>query len=252
MSNPLQNNISRQIILLGIPIIFSNLSRVIMGLADMAMVSRLGSNALAAAGMGSLLLWVIMSMGIGLRTAVQTVSSRRLGQKKYSMCSNTLYNGIMLAIIISIPFTIIGVYFAGDICSLFLKDLEVIKLCSNYMVIGCFSFIFVLTGFVFQGFYAGIEEARVHMVVTITSNILNIYLNAGLIYGSANIQQYFTELGIPWLTLLWSWFPFPSWGVKGAAAATLIASIWMVVHYSFFLLKDEMNNVLPSKLMLLV
>ena len=74
------NSISRQVIVLAIPIIFSNLSRVIMSLADMAMVSRLGTNELAATGMGSLLLWVIMSMGIGLRTAVQTVSSRRLGQ----------------------------------------------------------------------------------------------------------------------------------------------------------------------------
>ena len=51
-----------------------------MGLADMAMVSRLGATALAATGMGSLLVWVFLSMGIGVRTAVQTVSSRRLGQ----------------------------------------------------------------------------------------------------------------------------------------------------------------------------
>ena len=246
MSDHSKKSISRQIILLAIPIIFSNLSRVVMGLADMAMVSRLGSNALAATGMGSLLLWVIMSMGIGLRTAVQTVSSRRLGQKKYPMCSNALYNGMLLGIIISIPFTIISVYSVADICSYFLKDLEVITLCSDYMLIGCYSFIFVLTGFVFQGFYAGVEETRVHMVVTITSNALNIYLNAGLIYGSDKIQQYFTDLGIPWLALLWNWFPFPQWGVKGAAAATLIASIWMVVHYSFFLLKAGIKRYRPN------
>ena len=54
-----------------------------MGLADIAMVSRLGPIALAATGMGSLILWIIMSMGIGLRTGVQTVSARRLGQKSY-------------------------------------------------------------------------------------------------------------------------------------------------------------------------
>ena len=81
-------SISRQIIILAIPIIFSNMSRVIMGLADMAMVSRLGANALAATGMGYLLLWVVMSMGIGLRTAVQTVSALRLGQKRYGECGN--------------------------------------------------------------------------------------------------------------------------------------------------------------------
>ena len=67
-----------------------------MGLTDMAMVSRLGAVALAATGMGSLLLWVFMSMGIGVRTAVQTVTSRRLGQKIFDECGHALHNGIML------------------------------------------------------------------------------------------------------------------------------------------------------------
>ena len=78
-----------------------------MGLVDMAMVSRLGATELAATGMGSLLVWVFLSMGIGVRTAVQTVSARRLGQKKYSQCGNALHNGIILASCIAIPFTII-------------------------------------------------------------------------------------------------------------------------------------------------
>ena len=93
--------ISKQVIVLAIPIIFSNLSRVVMGLADMAMVSRLGAVALAATGMGSLLVWVFLSMGIGVRTAVQTVSARRLGQKKYPDCGNALFNGIILASVIA-------------------------------------------------------------------------------------------------------------------------------------------------------
>ena len=83
--------ISSEVITLAIPIIFSNLSRVIMGLTDMAMVSRLGAVALAATGMGSLLLWVVMSMGIGVRTAVQTVTSRRLGQKIFHECGHALH-----------------------------------------------------------------------------------------------------------------------------------------------------------------
>ena len=82
-----------------------------MGLADMAMVSRLGAVALAATGMGSLLLWVIMSMGIGLRTAVQTVASRRLGQKSYADCGHALHNGILLATAFGIPASIIGIFF---------------------------------------------------------------------------------------------------------------------------------------------
>ena len=55
MSENSNKSISKQVIILATPIIFSNLSRVAMGLADMAMVSRLGATALAATGMGSVL-----------------------------------------------------------------------------------------------------------------------------------------------------------------------------------------------------
>ena len=206
-------SISKQVIILAIPIIFSNLSRVVMGLADMAMVSRLGATALAATGMGSVLLWVCFSMGIGVRTAVQTVSSRRLGEKRYPECGNALHNGIILASFITIPFTIIGLVYVKEISNFFLEDADVILYCTDYLFIGYFSLIFVVIGFAFQGFYAGVEHMRVHMVVTITSNVLNVYLKAGFIYGSEHITQYFRELGLPWIAGLWNWVPFPALAV---------------------------------------
>ena len=213
-----------------------------MGLADMAMVSRLGANALAATGMGSLLLWVFMSMGIGLRTSVQTVTSRRLGQKRYPECGNALHNGIILALFSTIPFTIIGLVYVKEIANFFLEDAAVILYCTDYLYIGYFSLIFVVISFAFQGFYAGVEHMRVHMLVTITSNILNIYLNAGFIYGSDHITQYFADRGLPWLACLWNWTPFPALAVKGAAVATLLASIFMVLHYSYFLFKKRVRK----------
>ena len=217
-----------------------------MSLADMAMVSRLGVNALAATGMGSLLLWMIMSVGIGVRTAVQTVSSRRLGQKKYPQCANALHNGIILAICIAIPFTIIGTVYSGEIAGFFLEDSVVIPLCTDYIFIGYFGLIFVLISFAFQGFYAGVEETKVHMVVTITSNILNVYLNAGFIYGSERITQYFIDTNYPWIAGLWNWAAFPALAVKGAAIATLIASIFMVFHYTYFLLRKRLRRYRPN------
>ena len=240
-----QKSISRQIIILAIPIIFSNLSRVVMGLADMAMVSRLGAVSLAATGMGSLLLWVIMSMGIGLRTAVQTVASRRLGQKNYSECGHALHNGMMLAVAIGIPATLLGTKYTLEIAGLFLDAPDVITVCSDYMFYGIFGILFTLFGFVFQGFYTGVEQTKVHMKVTITSNIINVYLNAGLIYGSVGVSSFFTKLGIPWAAKLWSWYAFPVLAVKGAAIATVIASVWMVLHYIFLIYSAKLKRYQP-------
>ena len=77
---------------LALPVIISNLSRVLMGIVDMAMVGSLGASALAAVGMAGMVTWTPMSIGIALRTGTQTVVSRRLGEKKYNQCGIALRN----------------------------------------------------------------------------------------------------------------------------------------------------------------
>ena len=79
---PQDKFISREVFSLALPVILSNLSRVLMSLIDVAMVGRLGAAAIAATGMGAMLFWGSLSVVMGIRTAVQTVTSRRLGQKK--------------------------------------------------------------------------------------------------------------------------------------------------------------------------
>ena len=120
-----QDSISRQIILLSAPIILSQLSRVVMSLADMAMVGHLGADALAATGMGSLVLWIVSSMGIGMRTAVQAVSARRFGERAYSKCTRSLWAGTFLVLCIGVPFSLLGISFCKEISNLFLNDVHV-------------------------------------------------------------------------------------------------------------------------------
>ncbi len=242
---PLNRPISRQVILLAMPVILSNLSRVFMNLADLAMVGRLGAPALAAVGMGSMVAWTVLSTAISLRTAVQTVAARRLGQKIFAECGTALHNGLFMAAITGIPLSIIGFSLADKIAPLLLEDPTVIPLCIDYMSVAFLSVFFASIGFAFQGFFTGVEKTRIHMNVTIVANLLNIYLNAGLIYGREGVVAFFSELGNgswAWLGYAWSWIPFPAMGVKGAATATLLASAWLVVHYSAYLVLPEIRK----------
>ena len=100
---------------LAIPVILSNISRSLMNVVDVMMVGRLGSYALAATGMGSMIVWTVISFSIGLRTATQTVSSRRLGQKKYDECGVAMRNGQILAVVFAIPISFIGCFNAERI-----------------------------------------------------------------------------------------------------------------------------------------
>ena len=96
-----------------------------------------------------------------------------------------------------------------------------------------------------MGFFTGIEKPKLHMKVTIISNIVNIYLNAGLIYGTENIRNYFQSfdsLLFSKLWILWAWIEFPELHVKGAAIATVIASICAMLHYSAYLFLLEISS----------
>ena len=109
---PQDKPISKELFRLSFPVILSNLSRVLMSVVDVAMVGRLGAAALAATGMGAMLFWGALSLVIGIRTGVQTVASRRLGQKKYDQCGTALHNGLFMATVYALPMSIAGWLFA--------------------------------------------------------------------------------------------------------------------------------------------
>ena len=237
---PQDYKIFKAVWFLALPVIISNLSRVLMSLVDVAMVGRLGPEALAATGMGGMLMWGALSLVLGIRTSVQTISSRRLGQNKTRDCIKALNNGFLLAALYSIPVSFLGWSCGFLIIPLFIVDDITTPLAISYFSISSLGLFFNSISFVFQGFYTGIEKTKVHLRVTITSNIINAYLNVGLIYGKNNISGFFNDSFGCALdpSFFWFWAGFEGMGVTGAATGTLIASVWMMTHYGFYLKKQ--------------
>ncbi len=238
---PQDKKISKEVFTLAYPVILSNLSRVLMSIVDVAMVGRLGTEALAATGMGSMLFWGALSLALGIRTAVQTVAARRLGQGLLKESGVALRNGLVLASIYAAPTSFFVWLYSEPLVQFFINDSIATPLTVDYVSIVFIGLLFSSYSFVFQGFYTGIEKTKIHMRVTIISNVLNVYLNAGFIYGSGGVQAFFME-HLPdfyIFSLLWEWANFPALGVKGAAIATLISSIWMTAHYAISLFSKE-------------
>jgi len=212
-----------------------------MSLVDVAMVGHLGPEALAATGMGGMLAWGALSIVLGIRTSVQTITSRRLGQKKTKECINALINGFILASAYALPISILGYSYGYLVIPLFINDALTTPIAISYFSISSIGIFFNALSFVFQGFYTGIEKTKIHLNVTIVSNVINAYLNAGLIYGK---QDLVSVLGLEKISFfdfsnLWFWADFEGMGVSGAAIGTLISSIWMMLHYFYYLNKQD-------------
>ena len=212
-----------------------------MSLVDVAMVGHLGPEALAATGMGGMLAWGTLSIVLGIRTSVQTITSRRLGQKKPEECISALNNGFLLASIYSIPVSLLGWTYGYLIIPLFITDSITTPIAISYFSISSIGIFFNALSFVFQGFYTGIEKTKVHLSVTITSNIINAYLNAGFIYGKDKIGYLLGNHTNSFFDFsdIWFWADFEGMGVTGAAIGTLISSFWMMGHYFYYLNKQK-------------
>ena len=103
-----------------------------MTVVDVAMVGRLGAEALAAVGLGGVLVWTILSIGVAFRTGVQTVTARRYGQERFEDCGKALNNGLALASLVGVLVAVIGVQFAGSAIRFLISDPAVIPLSIDY------------------------------------------------------------------------------------------------------------------------
>ena len=232
---PTDKAIFRRVLVLAFPVILGNLSRVLMNVVDVAMVGRLGTKALAAVGLGAVLIWTILSIGISFRTGVQTVTARRYGQKRFSDCGLALNTGLVLAGMVGVVLAVVGYKLSGTAIRFLIDDPAVIPLAIAYTQWSFVGAACITISYAFQGFYNGVERTRIHMEVTIVSNLLNIYLDAGLIFGNARLTEMLaaSPMGdLSFLSVLWSPFDFPALGVEGAAIATLCAAVWMIIHYT--------------------
>ena len=234
--------ILKEVFFLSLPIILSNISRVIMELVDMIMINRLGAiDLFNGVSMGGILVWVPMSLAIGIRIATQTISSRRYGEKKYHQCGFALRHGLIIAALMGTSLSIIGYLFSDNIIPLVVSHEEHIVPTieyAKYLSIGILPFYLAA---IFQGFFTSIEKTSIHMKVMITANIINIYLNAGFIYGF-EIIDYFNNTNLSLISYLWFWADFDGLKVMGSAIATTIATSLMLMHYIYYLFKDDINK----------
>ena len=234
--------ILREVFLLSLPIILSNISRVIMELVDMIMINRLGEiDLFNGVSMGGILVWVPMSLAIGIRIATQTISSRRYGERNYTQCGFALRHGLIIAVVMGLILSIMGYLLSGSIVPLVVSHQEHITPTieyARYLSIGILPFYLAA---IFQGFFTSIERTSIHMKVMITANIINVYLNAGFIYGS-EIIDYFNSTNFSFMSYLWFWADFEGLKVMGSAIATTIATSCMLIHYIYYLFKDDINK----------
>lgn len=207
--------IGRAMGLLAIPMMLEMSMEAVFVVVDIAFVSRLGTDAIAAVGITEALVTVLYAVAIGLGMGVTAMVSRRIGAQNVDEAASVTGQALWLGAMLSIIIGAIGIIFAEDMLRMVGASESVIDTGAGYTMVllgGSFSILYI---FLLNAAFRGAGDAAVALRSLWIANGLNIILDPCFIFG----------LG-----------PFPEMGVTGAAVATTIGRGTGVLYQLWFLL----------------
>ena len=202
----------RRTLLLAVPIMAGQLSQMLMGLADSAMVGRVGVLPLAASSFANGLLSVPFLFGIGLMQAISVRVSQAHGAGDRRETGELLRHGLAITGVAGIVLVAI-VALASTQLHHFGQPPDVVRESHRYFLLCGASMLPMLLAMGLKQYSEALNHPWPPMLILLGSVALNVVLNWILIYGN---------LGAP------------AMGLTGAGLATLlsrIAALAVVIAY---------------------
>ena len=212
--NIMLENPKKALIRMSIPLIISLLITSFYNLIDAAWVSGLGADALAGVGFFTPIFMILVGFGNGLGSGAAFALSKYLGEDNKPKADNASVHSIILDIFVSLILTVILLVFLNPILNA-MGAAQTIDYATEYGVILLWGSVFIILSNALYGIFRGEGDTTRPMYAMVASAIVNMILDPIFIY-TLNL------------------------GVKGAAIATIISSIFviLILLYWFYIKKD--------------
>jgi putative MATE family efflux protein len=190
---------SRQIILFALPILAATIFQQLYNVVDSIVVGNvLGKGALAAVGASFPVIFVLISLLLGISNGITVVVSQYYGAKQYDNVVKTINTFYVFIFIASIAMSGLGIYFSRDIFLVLKLPHEIMDQAVDYLQIYLGGMIFMFGFYGTNAILRGMGDSRTPLYFTIFSTLLNVALD--LIF----VMVF-------------------HWGIKGVAYASVVA-----------------------------
>lgn len=200
---------------LALPVVLSQIGQVTVHLVDNMMVGHVGTTELAASSFANNIFMIGMYFGMGITYGITPLVGKSFGNGKLKDVSEWLKNGLTSHLLSGIVLTIVmfSIYFILPHLG---QTSNVTELAKNYYLLLCASYLPFMLFFSFKQFFEGIGNTTMAMIITLISNLVNIFLNYIFIFGK---------------------FGMPALGLFGAGLGTLISRLLMPVLFAFLIFR---------------
>lgn len=190
---------------MALPAMVSMIINALYNIVDSIFVAQYSQSALAAVSLVFPLQTLVVAIGVGTGVGVNSLISRRLGEKRQLHADSAAEHGIALSVIGGIVFLVLGFGLSGVFVNAFGATEEVSVQAVQYSHIAVGLSIFVMISMMCEKVQQSTGNMIIPMLQGLTGAIVNIILDPLMIFGIG---------------------PFPEMGVAGAALATVIGQIF--------------------------
>lgn len=196
--------VGKLLINMSLPIMISMFVQALYNVVDSIFVAQVGESALAAVSLAFPIQMLMVAVSVGTGVGINSLLSRRLGEKRYDDANAAATNGVFLCVLSAAVFAVFGLFFAETFFRAFTPDEQIIQMGTRYLGICT---IFSL------GVFVQVAMERILQATGVT--IYNMFMQ-----GAGAITNIILDP-----ILIFGWFGLPAMGVAGAAIATVIGQI---------------------------
>ncbi|MGR2737000.1 MATE family efflux transporter [Billgrantia sp. Q4P2] len=205
----------QRILRLAMPIIAAMLTQSLINLIDAALVGSLGEVPLAGVGIGGYAMFLITALVFGLSSGVQAQTARRHGEEAWHLRAMPLNAGLVIALLVSLPVTLLCLWQAPRLMELINPSAEVNAVAVEYFRWRVLSLVAVAMIFCFRGYWNGIQQSDYYLRIMLMMHVVNVAASVCLIFG---------YLGLP------------AMGAAGAGAGTTLSllaglGLWALLSF---------------------
>ena len=210
---------------LGLPLVGAQLAQLSLNTTDTVMIGWLGTRELAASVLAFQGFFICLMLGAGLAQAIMPMVAQARGAGDIRGARRSVRMGLWIVAVFA-SIAMLPLWHFEAILLALRQDPEISAMSAEYMRVMQWSLYPALFTFALRSFLSAVEHARIVLVATIASAILNGLVNYALIFGN------------------WG---APALGLQGAGVATVTSSslsmlaLWLYAVYQPEIRKFEIH-----------